>query len=99
MDAKRAARELEKEKLLRHLAELMVEEQRESRVFEGVPHYTVLEDAAHELGKQASKSGSPAACSGGNRGDRSRERRLPPVTLTEQMAHCPACRQDFFPSA
>lgn len=66
MDAKRAARELEKEKLLRHLAELMVEEQRESGVresgvFEGVPHYTVLEDAAHELGKQVSRAAQQRA--------------------------------------
>lgn len=39
----------------------MVEEQRESRVFEGVPHYTVLEDAAHELGKQVSRAAQQRA--------------------------------------
>ena len=47
MDAAQLKRDAEKSRLLKRLAELMVEEQRAAGVFEEVPHYSVLEDAAH----------------------------------------------------
>lgn len=77
MDASRLERESEKGRLLKRLAELMVQEQRSLGVFDEVPHYSVLEQAAHELGRQlsqtsqqraaaeaAAQSGREAACPG-----------------------------------
>ena len=54
MDAKQAAREARKKELLQELAEIKIEELREQGVFSGVPHYSVLEQAASALGKELS---------------------------------------------
>jgi len=54
MDAARQAREQEKQQLLKRLAELMVEEQKEEGLFLGTPHYSVIERAAMHLGRQLS---------------------------------------------
>ena len=61
MDAAQLKRDAEKSRLLKRLAELMVEEQRAAGVFEEVPHYSVLEDAAHELGRQVSQASQQRA--------------------------------------
>ena len=53
MDAKQAAREARKKELLQELA-IKIEELREQGVFSGVPHYSVLEQAASALGKELS---------------------------------------------
>lgn len=54
MDAARKAREDEKVRLFKRLSEIMVEEQKEEGVFESTPHYSVIECAAMELGRQLS---------------------------------------------
>jgi hypothetical protein len=77
MDAAQLKGESEKSRLVKRLAELLVEEQRAAGVFKEVPHYSVLEQAAHELGRQVSQdcqrraaaeaaalSGATAACPG-----------------------------------
>jgi DNA repair exonuclease SbcCD ATPase subunit len=54
MDATRLSREAEKKQLLRRLAELTVEEQREQGLYKSVPHYSQLEQAARSLGRELS---------------------------------------------
>jgi hypothetical protein len=54
MDAADAIRKRKKEQLLKQLAELLVEEQRARGVFKSVPHYSVLEQAAHAMGQELS---------------------------------------------
>lgn len=55
MDATLSKREAEKQQLLRRLAELTVEEQREQGLYKGVPHYSQLEQAARSLGQELSR--------------------------------------------
>ena len=55
MDAVPQAREAKKKELLSELAELMIEEQVEAGVFLGTPHYSVIELAAMNLGRQLSR--------------------------------------------
>ena len=55
MDAAQQAREQEKQQLLKRLAELMVEEQREEGLFLGTPHYSIIERAAMKLGRELSR--------------------------------------------
>jgi hypothetical protein len=55
MDAKSEAREQRKRQLLRELAELHVEEMGDAGHFHQTPHYSVIERAASELGKQLSR--------------------------------------------
>lgn len=54
MDAAAKDREATKQRLLKQLAELLVEEQREQGVFDSVPHFSMLEQAAHALGRELS---------------------------------------------
>lgn len=54
MDAAEQARQSKKQELLKQPAELMVEEQVEQGVFLGTPHYSVIERAAVNLGRQLS---------------------------------------------
>ena len=54
MDAARSARQDEKDQLLKRLAEIMVEEQKEEGVFVTTPHYSIIELAAMKLGRQLS---------------------------------------------
>lgn len=55
MDAQKDGRELEREKLMARLAELEVEEFRESGTFDSTPHFSTIEDAAHNLGQRVSR--------------------------------------------
>ena len=55
MDAKRRARQERKRQLLRELAELHGEERSEAGDFAQTPHYSVIERAASELGKELSR--------------------------------------------
>lgn len=55
MEARRMAREQEKERLLNRLAEIQVEELREAGVFEETPRYAVLEEAGSNLGRRLSR--------------------------------------------
>lgn len=55
MDAKPTALQEEKLQLLRRLAEIEVEQQRQRGTFSSVPHYSVLEQAAHGLGQELSR--------------------------------------------
>lgn len=68
MDAEKQVRETRKQELLKELAELMIEEQVEEGVFDRTPHYSVIEIAAMNLGRELSRqaqeraSGEVAAC-------------------------------------
>jgi len=118
MDATDSAREHKKLQLLRQLAEVMVEEEREQGTFVSVPHYSVIERAAHRLGKEvsqaaqaravaevAAKAQTTADCPTCHQPHpiTTQKRTVTsldgPVELLEVVAHCPACRRDFFPSA
>jgi hypothetical protein len=55
MDAHQTALQDEKRQLLRRLAEIEVEQQRQRGTFNSVPHYSVLEQAAHGLGQELSR--------------------------------------------
>lgn len=55
MDAAQSKREAEKGRLLRRLAELTVEEQREQGLYKRVPHSSQLEQAARSLGQELSR--------------------------------------------
>lgn len=55
MDAAQEARMAEKKELLARLSEIMIEEQVEEGVFLGTPHYSVIERAAVNLGRQLSR--------------------------------------------
>lgn len=55
MDAQWTALQEEKLQLLRRLAEIEVEQQRQQGTFNSVPHYSVLEQAARGLGQELSR--------------------------------------------
>jgi hypothetical protein len=79
MDAKTEARQCRKQELLLELAELMIEEQVEAGVFLGTPHYSVIEIAAMNLGRELSRQ--------------AQERAAREVTACcEGQAACPVCR-------
>lgn len=79
MDAKTQTRQCRKQELLLELAELMVEEQVEEGVFLGTPHYSVIEIAAMNLGRELSQ--------------KAQERAAREVTACcEGPAACPTCR-------
>jgi hypothetical protein len=118
MDAQGAALQQEKTRLLERLAEIEIEQQREAGVFKSVPHYTVLERAAHVLGQELSRltqrratsevaaaSKPTATCPGCGQAclvgtsKRTMTSLDGPVEVIESVAHCPACRRDFFPAA
>ena len=56
MDAAQLNRDAEKSRLLKRLAELLVEEQRAAGVFERTPHFSQLEDACHGLGQEVAQA-------------------------------------------
>lgn len=79
MDAKTETRQTRKQELLLELAELMVEEQVEEGVFLGTPHYSVIEIAARNLGRELSQ--------------KAQERAAREVTACfEAQAACPTCQ-------
>lgn len=55
MEANQAARERERRKLLNRLAELQLEEFRETGTFDSTPHFSTIEEAAHQLGQALSR--------------------------------------------
>ncbi len=55
MDVQQEALQQEKNRLLQRLAEIEVEQQRRRGTFDSVPHYRVLEQAAHRLGQELSR--------------------------------------------
>src|SRR5262245_49838703 len=55
MDERTIALKAKLEKLLRESAEAAVELDRSNGTIQGVPHYSVIELRAHELGKQLSR--------------------------------------------
>ena len=61
MDAARQARDRKKIDLLAQLAELMIEEQVEEGVFLNTPHYSVIELAAVNLGRELSREAQQRA--------------------------------------
>ena len=61
MDAARQARDRKKNDLLAQLAELMIEEQVEEGVFLNTPHYSVIELAAVNLGRELSREAQQRA--------------------------------------
>jgi hypothetical protein len=73
-------REAEKSRLLKRLAELMVEEQRAAGVFERTPHFSQLEDACHGLGQEVAQASLVRAA---------REA----AAAGKATAGCPQCRQ------
>jgi hypothetical protein len=82
MDAQRTALASEKSRLLQRLAEIAVEEQRLSGVFKSVPHYSVLEQAAHGLGQELARV--------------TQERATREVAAgSKSTAACPACGQSW----
>jgi hypothetical protein len=56
MEAEQLGKSGEKQRLLNRLAELLVEEQRDQGTFQGVPHYSGLEQAARRLGQELSRT-------------------------------------------
>jgi len=80
MDAAQEARNEEKTRLLNRLSEIMVEEQRQQGTFNGVPHFSTLEQAARGLGQELSRS--------------SQRRAIAEVAATSSLrAACPTCHQ------
>lgn len=78
MEAAQQTRSEKKQKLLLQLAELMIEQQVEEGVFLGTPHYSIIELAAVNLGRELSREAQ-------QRGARE-------VAATcEQKADCPTC--------
>ena len=78
MDARIQARTQEKERLLARLAELEIEELRASGTFEATPHFSLLEDAAQDVGQALSR--------------RVQERSAREVASdSPQAAACPGC--------
>ncbi len=55
MDAKQNVRERRRQKLLSELAELQLEEFRETGTFDSTPHFSSIEEAAHQLGQLLSR--------------------------------------------
>ncbi len=80
MDAPRTPLQEEKSRLLQRLAEIEVEQQRQRGTFKSVPHFSVLEQAARELGQELSRVSQQRAA---------RE----VAASNESMAVCPECRQ------
>ena len=80
MDAAPNAREAEKQRLLKRLCELMVDEQRELGTFDAVPHFSTLEQAARALGQELSRT--------------AQERSAREVAAAcEETAACPGCHR------
>jgi hypothetical protein len=78
MDAQSQARQRRKRQLLRELAELHLEEMVEAGDFDQTPHFSTVERAAVELGKQLSRETLERA---------SREA----ITGGQTQAPCPTC--------
>ena len=79
MDAGQEARQQKKQRLLRELAEIAIEEQVEEGVFLGTPHYSIIELQARTLGRELS-------C-------QAQERAAREVAANcETEAACPTCR-------
>ena len=79
MDAETQTRQRRKQELLRELAELMIQEQVEEGVFLGTPHYSVIEIAAMNLGRELSQQ--------------AQERAAREVAANcETKAACPSCQ-------
>jgi hypothetical protein len=79
MDADKQARESRKKELLLELAELMIQQQVEEGVFLGTPHYSVIELAAMNLGRELSREAQKRAA---------RE----VAANCESQAACPTCK-------
>ena len=79
MDADQQARAARKRELLLELAELMVQEQVEEGVFLNTPHYSVIEVAAMNLGRELSQQAQERAA---------RE----VAACCESQAACPTCQ-------
>jgi len=81
MEVDRDCLKEEKRRLLRRLAEIEVEEQRRRGTFKSVPHYSVLEQAAHGLGQELSRL--------------TQERAVAEVAaVAASRATCPKCGRD-----
>lgn len=79
MDVAKEARERKKKELLLELAELMIQDQVEDGVFLGTPHYSVIEIAAMNLGRELSQ--------------KAQERAAREVAANcEAQAACPRCQ-------
>jgi hypothetical protein len=81
MDAADAIRRGKKEQLLKQLAELLVEEQREQGVFDSVPHFSTLEQAAHALGQELSCAAQQRVAA-------------EVVVRAKPLAECPTCGRE-----
>jgi hypothetical protein len=78
MDAKSQARQRRKRQLVQELAELHLEEMVDAGDFDQTPHFSVLERAASEFGKQLARETLERA---------SREA----ITGDQAQASCPTC--------
>ena len=77
-DAKTAQLKERLEKLLREAAEVEVELSRADGSIKGVPHYSVIEERAHELGRKLSRQ--------------VQQRQIREVVASQPLtAKCPAC--------
>jgi len=79
MDAAQLTRNEEKSRLLNRLSEIMVTELREQGTFNRVPHYSTLEQAAHDLSRELSRSSQRRAAA-------------EVATLQGLTATCPDCQ-------
>ena len=78
----KVARERERQKLLGRLAELQLDEFRETGTFDSTPHFSTIEDAAHQLGQVLSRQVQERDCS---RGSEPRLHRGPLSNLRQEL--------------
>lgn len=82
MDDRQAALEEKLERLLREAAEVEVELSRADGTIVGIPHYSVIESRAHELGRRLSRS--------------VQQRQMgETAAAAARMAKCPTCQTAF----
>lgn len=78
MDDRQAALQEKRDRLLLEIAEVEVELSRSSGAIEGIPHYSVIESRAHELGRRLSRE--------------AQQRQMGEMAATAaSRAKCPAC--------
>jgi uncharacterized protein with PIN domain len=78
MDDRQAALREKLERLLKDAAEVEVELSRASGAIVGIPHYSVIESRAHELGRQLSREVQQRQMS-------------ETAAIASSVARCPAC--------
>ena len=102
------------ERLLKEAAEVEVELSQAEGAVVGIPHYSVIESRAHQLGREVQQrqigersalESRRARCPGCGTSCELREHKRwltsidGPLEIQELKGRCPTCRRDFFPSS